>query len=175
MEKKMDMIITKVPAAGLTPRWRGWRRRWTSSGASWSTGSPHPSARLAPGTWKTSLFLKLNNKTAKNSVLLLSSIWKASCYSKTVHSSSESRTIIDGKEVEGSKTSYSARFLFCQCRLKIKRVRTSKFVLPWKLAIHLFGKFKHLWNVALLANEFGLHKQSKVKEAKLIKDRAVKI
>ena len=103
---KMMEVMTKVPVAGLTLRWRGWRRRWTSSGASWSTGSPPPSARPAQGT--TSKFPQSK---------LLSSIWEAS-NSKTVHSSSESRTIVDGKEVEGSKTSYSARFLSV-CSLKL--------------------------------------------------------
>ena len=110
---KMMEVMTKVPVAGLTLRWRGWRRRWTSSGASWSTGSPPPSARPAQGTSKTSRLLK----TMINSKSLLSSIWEAS-NSKTVHSSSESRTIVDGKEVEGSKTSYSARFLSV-CSLKL--------------------------------------------------------
>jgi len=37
-----------------------------------------------------------------------SSSFRKTGSSKTVHSSSESRTIVDGKEVEGSKTSYSA-------------------------------------------------------------------
>ena len=54
--------------------------------------------------------LIIPNYLISNSKSSLSSIWKTS-YSKTVHSSSESRTIIDGKEVEGSKTSYSARSL----------------------------------------------------------------
>ena len=113
IDVKMMEVMTKVPVAGLTLRWRGWRMRWTSSGASWSTGSPPPSARPAQGTSKTSRLLK----TMINFKSLLSSIWEAS-NSKTVHSSSESRTIVDGKEVEGSKTSYSARFLSV-CSLKL--------------------------------------------------------
>ena len=35
--------------AGSTRRWRGWRRRWTSSGASWSAGRRTPSGKLQPG------------------------------------------------------------------------------------------------------------------------------
>ena len=89
-------FIALVP--GLTRRWGGWRMRWTSSGANSSTESQDRSRRPGPGTaplWIPSSFTP---------------------YSKTVYSSSESSTTVDGKEVEGSKTSYSARFQqLCVC------------------------------------------------------------
>ena len=125
--------------------------------------------------------LIIPNYLISNSKSSLSSIWKTS-YSKTVHSSSESRTIIDGKEVEGSKTSYSARSLLvrfpnCHGASRLGNLTRSLLLLEnffWSPLIPIFQRCEDIKVVAssvsfesfktrsnfqeLFANDFGFQK-----------------
>ena len=71
--------------------------------------------------------------------------------------------------MEGSKTSYSARFLVLSVLSENQNGEDIKVIFALKVC--------NLWNLSLFANEFGLHNWSK--EAKyfctLIKDRAAEV